>query len=79
MRTYSHSAYLAFSITQDRYATYFGTTPPHTFEDLEHVVASSHLFALWYSSPHARIYRLLVAAVMRRLRGCGPRGRGVAP
>ena len=66
IQQYSPSGYLVFSTTQYRYAAYFGTTPSGTFENLEHAVAQSSRFTLWYRSRNARIYRVRGAG------GCAP-------
>jgi hypothetical protein len=61
---YAPNGYLVFSTTQNRFARYYGTTPPGTFEELERWIADSPKFALWYSTPDSRIYRV-------RIRRCG--------
>ena len=59
---YSHSGYIAFSTTQDRYAVYFGTTPHGAFEQLEKLISASSSFRLWYRSANVRIYRLVAGS-----------------
>jgi hypothetical protein len=51
-------AFLAFSSTQERYASVFRTTPPGALEALENSVAHSPDFRLWYATGDARIYEL---------------------
>lgn len=68
MRDFSPDGYLVFSTTQNRYARFYATTAPGAYEELEHWVAASPMFALWHASTDARIYRL------RRTKRCKPAG-----
>jgi hypothetical protein len=60
MLDFSPHGYLVFSTTQNRYASFYATTPPGSYEQLEKWVATSPKFALWHATSHARIYRLRI-------------------
>ncbi len=59
IQQYSHKGFLVFSATEDRYTAVEELTPPGALENLEHAVAASGRFRLWYATADARIYELI--------------------
>lgn len=59
IRRYAPRGYLAFSVTEDRWAHTFGLTPDGALGRLERAVAASPDFRLWGRTATARIYELV--------------------
>lgn len=58
LRSYQRNSYLIFATTETVTAEVLGLTPRGAIPALEHAVATSPQFTLWYSSPNTRIYQL---------------------
>jgi hypothetical protein len=55
---FAHSGFVVFSTTGYQYAAVHDLTPPGQLQNMEHAIATSPRFALWYATGDARIYRL---------------------